>query len=183
MVENGTQTESVSTVGHSNRDREEFLRLVVNNNIRRIVDVRTYPNSRRYPHFSQGNLRQSLSDVGIQYVHVPELGGLRTAREASHNSALSGGFQAVADHLNTDEGQEALEELESSIREPDSSGTLALLCAERDPDSCHRSLIADHLISRGFSVRHLIDDDEVRDHDLHPHARRKDGRVQYPGLV
>ena len=173
----------VMTVGHSNRELEEFIELLNRHQVRMLADIRTYPNSRRYPHFSLGNLETSMDDAGIDYQHRPELGGMRSASEASENSALSGGFQAVADHLNSPEGQDALDGLEECIRNQDGDDSTGLMCAEWDPGSCHRSLIADHLLVRGIRVVHRIHPNEVREHELHPHARRKDGRVMYPGLV
>ena len=72
---------TVSTVGHSTHPIEEFISILQAHGIRRLVDVRTIPKSRRNPQFSQENLPASLHAAGIEYFHLPGLGGLRHARK------------------------------------------------------------------------------------------------------
>lgn len=170
------------TLGHSNRDLEEYLDLLESFSIDRIVDVRSHPHSRRFPHFSEGNLKDSLREEDVDYEHWEKLGGRRSPKNDSSNTALDPGFQAVADHLVAEDGQQVLDQLEDSVRSRDGSST-ALMCAEKDPQRCHRKLIADHLTARGLSVHHAVDPNEDREHDLHSNARVKGETVTYPGLV
>lgn len=174
---------SVVTVGHSNRDLETFLELLGAHGVRILIDVRSYPNSRRFPHFSEGNLTESLGEVNVEYEHWPRLGGFRGEREGSENTALSSGFQAVADHLNSEEGQAALDDLTGMLQKRGENGVVALMCAEKDPGRCHRRLISDHLVARDRSVTHVIDEGETRNHELHQHAQTRNRKVYYPGLL
>lgn len=179
----GRSTERVvRTIGHSNRKLDEFLGIMRSTGVETVVDLRTHPNSRRFPHFSEGNLEQALLKDGIDYRHYPELGGYRDPLDDSPNTALPPGFQAVADHLNTNRGQQALNRLEDLVRKPEGTD-VALLCAEKDFTDCHRKLIADHLTVRGLSILHVIDEETTISHELHEHARPEGKRVTYPGLV
>ncbi|MFB6345777.1 MAG: DUF488 family protein [bacterium] len=183
-VPSGDQsTAEFLTIGHSNRSNDEFLRILKENRVSLLLDVRTYPNSRRFPHFSEGNLRKNLTDIGIEYRHCKHLGGRRDPADQTQNSALEEGFRAVADHLNTDVGQRVLGQLETLASDRSERELITLMCAERDYRRCHRKLISDHLLVRDFDVVHLIDESRSEPHELHPYAREKNGKVTYSGLV
>src|SRR5689334_2724993 len=130
------------TVGHSTRSGDEFIEILRAQAIEVLVDVRTYPGSRRYPQFNRAALAESLAAVGIRYLHEPRLGGRRRARPDSHNTAWRNEqFRGYADHMETDEfknGVRALLELAANAR-------VAVMCAEAVWWRCHRSLIADYL--------------------------------------
>jgi uncharacterized protein (DUF488 family) len=175
------ETASVVTVGHSNRDRKSLVELLTGHEVTRLIDVRRYPNSRRNPQFNQGNLEDTLPEVDITYEHWPEIGGYRDAKNNSPNTALEDGFRGVADYLNTETGQETLDQLENRILETE--GFLTLMCAEKDPVRCHRKLISDHLTVRDHEILHLLSQDESKPHELHPNARLKTDSVTYPGLI
>src|SRR5581483_1684253 len=76
---------TIWTIGHSTRPFDEFLQLLTTNDIEALADVRRYPNSRRYPHFNQAALAESLPEHGIEYISFPELGGRRRPRPDSQN--------------------------------------------------------------------------------------------------
>jgi hypothetical protein len=65
------------TIGHSTRSAEEFGGILSANNIQVLVDVRSFPGSRRYPQFNRDALSESLAKIGITYKHEPRLGGRR----------------------------------------------------------------------------------------------------------
>jgi len=65
------------TVGHSNHPLERFVGILKAHGIRRILDVRRFPVSRKWPHFDAESLAASLAAEGIEYVGMPELGGRR----------------------------------------------------------------------------------------------------------
>ena len=89
------------TIGHSTRSLDEFIALLRENDVERLADIRRYPGSRRYPHFSREALASSLP---IEYVHMPELGGRRKPDPHSRNLAWRNDqFRAYADHMATDE--------------------------------------------------------------------------------
>ena len=95
---NASPTE-IWTIGHSTRSIGEFISLLQENNINAIVDVRQFPGSRRYPQFSQANLSASLAEEGIEYFHLPELGGRRKVRPDSPNTRWrNAAFRGYASH-------------------------------------------------------------------------------------
>src|SRR5699024_10046780 len=99
---------TIFTIGHSTHPIEEFLAILKAHGIRRLVDVRTIPKSRRNPRFGSDALAQSLRGAGITYRHVPALGGLRHRRKDSPNGAWrNASFQGYADYMITDEFNEA----------------------------------------------------------------------------
>lgn len=166
------------TVGHSTRTAEQLVELLREAGVRLLVDVRRYPGSRRHPQFSRDALATTLAESGIAYRHEPRLGGRRTARPGSPNTAWrSESFRAYADHIVSDEFQDAL----ASIQRDAADRTVALMCAEAVPWRCHRQLIADVLVSRDVAVEHLIGPGQRRAHELNPAARVDAvGRVSYP---
>jgi len=165
----------IFTIGHSTRDLDAFVALLRENGIERLADIRRYPGSRRYPHFSRDSLAQTLPQVGIEYIHVPELGGRRKPRQDSPNMAWRNEqFRAYADHMATDEFRNAVDELLASDR------VTAVMCAEAVPWRCHRNLLADDLLRRGIEVVHILGAGETKRHALTPHARVVDGTVIYP---
>lgn len=168
----------IYTIGHSTRTLEEFERLLAARGIVAVVDVRRYPVSRRYPHFAGDALAAALGAVGIEYRHEPDLGGRRTARADSLNTAWrSPGFRGYADHMETPPFQQALTRLIAHA----AAGLTAVVCAEAVPWRCHRQLIADALVARGIEVRHIIGPGAAGLHRLSPHAQvLPEGRLRYP---
>lgn len=146
--------------------------------VERLVDVRRYPSSRRHPHFGAEPLAAALGDAAIAYRHAPALGGRRSGSRDSPNTAWrSSGFRAYADHMASAEFREGLERLEAEARRKPT----AMLCAEAVPWRCHRWLIADALVARGWEVVHLLAPGQARVHALNEHARpREDGTLIYP---
>ena len=129
------------------------------------------------PHFAKAALERSLLASGIAYRHMPELGGLRKPKPDSTNTAWRNvSFRGYADYMQTDEFSHALEELvELAARQ-----RVAIMCAEAVPWRCHRSLIADALVSRCVEVRHITGTGEPARHQLTSFAMVEDGRVTYP---
>src|SRR5947208_8981601 len=102
----------IYTIGHSTRTLEELVALLREHGIRRLADIRRFPGSRRYPHFSRDALAVSLPERGIEYVHMPELGGRRKASADSPNTALRNEqFRAYADHMASEEFRHAVDAL------------------------------------------------------------------------
>ena len=141
-----------------------------------LVDVRAFPTSARYPHFSRPNLERTIIDIGGRYTHLPSLGGRRRGRRDSHNTQWkNASFRAYADYMETREFGEALEDLLNLARlEP-----TAIMCAEAVPWRCHRSLISDAVVAQRISVYHILDD-ATQQHKLTSFGRVDDsGRVRY----
>src|SRR5262245_53222802 len=100
------------TVGHSTRSAEEFRKILEAHGIEVLVDVRMFPGSRRYPQFNKAALAESLASLGVEYKHAPALGGRRTPRKDSHNTAWrNASFRAYADYMETREFREGVKEL------------------------------------------------------------------------
>ncbi len=169
----------VHTVGHSTRELADFLSLLRAHGIRRLVDVRRYPGSRRHPHFAREALAEALRAEGIDYRHEPDLGGRRTERPGSpHTAWRSPSFRAYADHMDTPAFAAALARLMALGPE----APTAILCAEAVPWRCHRQMIADALVARGVEVRHILGSGPAKAHALNPSAAvRPDGRLVYAG--
>src|SRR5436305_9935878 len=105
-----SMTERIFTIGHSTRDLADFIALLRENGVQRLADIRRYPGSRRYPHFSSESLQLSLPAEGIEYIHMPELGGRRKPLPDSRNTAWRNEqFRAYADHMATAEFRDAID--------------------------------------------------------------------------
>lgn len=171
----------IFTVGHSTRTTQEFLNLLRAHGVRELVDVRTIPRSRRNPQFNRVALSRSLRRVGIGYRHMAQLGGLRHAKRDSINTGWRNkSFRGYADYMQTREFQAGLGKLIALAKQKQ---RFALMCAEAVPWRCHRSLIADALLARGFPVEELQSATRTCPHALTPWARVDGVRVTYPGNV
>ena len=168
---------TVWTVGHSTRTFEDLVALLRAHAIAAVVDVRTVPRSRRHPHFWKEALAERLPAAGVAYIHMPGLGGLRKPRRDSPNTGWRNeGFRGYADYMQTDDFDRYLEPL----MEQAGSTRLTLMCAEAVPWRCHRSLLADALVVRGFEVLHITSPATPSQHVLTPWAHRDGTRLTYP---
>jgi uncharacterized protein (DUF488 family) len=184
------------TIGHSTRSLEEFLHLLHAHHVVQLADIRTVPRSRRHPHFSTDALSAALPAAGIAYRHMPGLGGLRKPRRDSTNAGWRhAGFRGYADYMATPEFERALDDLidwsSSACSEEEAKGAqqgdqgadTVIMCAEAVWWRCHRQLVADALVARGVTVRHIMSATAVPVHSLTDFARVANGRVTYPGLI
>jgi len=169
---------TVHTVGHSTRAIETFVSLLETHAIQLIVDVRRWPASRRYPHFNREALASSLNSNGVDYLWRGDLGGFRKPSSESPNTAWRvGAFRAYADFMLTEEFEQIIRAVENTA----TTKRIALMCAEAVPWRCHRQLLADTFLVRGWSVRHIMDDG-CHAHSLPAFATVKEGaRIYYSG--
>ena len=170
----------VFTIGHSSRSFEAFAQLLQEHRIERLVDVRSYPTSKRLPHFSQYKLISALQGMNIRYYHLKALGGYRKSdlKDSPNQGWESPGFRAYADHMLTDEFQQALDAMIAIA----SKAKTSIMCAEAVPQRCHRQLISDALVGlREISVVHILTEG-LNGHLLTQFARIEGGRVVYPKL-
>jgi uncharacterized protein (DUF488 family) len=159
-------------VGHSTRPIAEFTNFLRAHEIRLLVDVRTIPRSRHNPQFNTETLAESLKKTGLA-----ALGGLRKARKDSINDGWrNASFRGYADYMQTDEFLNALEALMAECR----LQATAIMCAEAVPWRCHRSLIADALVSRGWEVRHIMSPEKATPHVLTSFAHFEKNTLTYP---
>ena len=168
------------TVGHSTRGGEEFVEILLAHEIKVLLDVRTFPSSRRYPQFNRASLASALALQEILYQHEPRLGGRRTPRPDSHNTAWRNAqFRGYADHMETEEFKNGVREL----LELSASARVAVMCAEAVWWKCHRSLIADYFKAEGHEVVHIVDAKKTKEHPFTTAARIVDGKLSYRGLL
>jgi uncharacterized protein (DUF488 family) len=167
---------TIWTVGHSNKSLEDFLLLLNSQNIRVLADVRRFPASRRHPHFSGEQLAATLAKEGIEYVHLPELGGRRPARPDSPNTAWRNeAFRGYADYMMTEPFQGGVERLIALAADQ----RTAMMCAEALWWQCHRRLIADYLKAAGHQVIHILGPGKTQEHPFTSAARVSDGKLSY----
>lgn len=171
----------IYTIGHSNRTIQTFTTMLTSRKVQVLVDVRAYPQSQRHPQFSQDTLRQHIEDAGITYHWAgKQLGGMRKSTQNSRHIAISdSAMRAYADYMDTDEFKKAARQLVNLAMR----NSTAIMCAERLPQQCHRSYIADHLLLQGIEVIHLIDLDIVEEHMLNPLVRRETQELIYDRLT
>jgi uncharacterized protein (DUF488 family) len=129
-----------------------------------LVDVRSYPGSRRHPHFGRDRMAQWLPGAGVAYSWEPRLGGRRRPVPGSPHVALAHeAFRAYADHMETPEFAAGLGELLALAG--GGTGAVAIMCAESLWWRCHRRLLADALVLLGgVEVGHLMHDGKVQAH-------------------
>ncbi len=165
------------TIGHSNRRLNEFCGILESAQIQTLVDVRETPASSRFPHFDGEALRQALAGRRIVYHWAGrQLGGRRKPMPGSVHTALADNWlRAYADHMDSATFQKGAAQLIQLAR----TSRTCILCAERRPQDCHRQLIADYLILQNIQVIHLLDNDETKEHHLHPCARRESASLIY----
>jgi len=178
--ENGDPIPEVWTVGHSTRSVVEFSDILLAHKLDVLVDVRSFPGSRRYPQFNKAVLAESLDKIGITYRHLPSLGGRRKPKADSRNSAWkNASFRAYADHMESNEFKQGISELVELA----GRNRTAVMCAEAVWWRCHRSLIADYLKVLGSSVWHILDATHIQLHPYTAVARIVDGELSYEGLL
>jgi uncharacterized protein (DUF488 family) len=167
------------TIGHSTRSLEELIEALKAHDIGTLVDIRSFPMSRRLPHFNREALEESLPAIGIRYIWMKELGGRRKKiRDDSPNVALrSQSFRNYADYMLTPEFQRAIGELISLAEH----SRTAYMCAERLYFRCHRMLVSDWLVAHGHEVWHIDGTGPLKRHELLSEARWVDGQVIYRG--
>jgi uncharacterized protein (DUF488 family) len=167
----------ILTLGHSTHSLERFIQLLERHEVRCLADVRMVPRSRRMPHFAADSLDTELGRRGIRYLPMRELGGRRRPVPESPNDGWRvEGFRGYADYMATPEFDRALAALAQEALET----RAAIMCAEGLWWRCHRRLISDALVVRGWRVGHVAPDGSVEDHELTPFAVVNGDRLTYP---
>ena len=167
----------ILTIGHSTHERKAFLALLERHRIGALADVRRYPRSRRVRWADEAVLASALPPAGVDYRHLPELGGRRRPLPGSPNGGWRvGQFQGYADHMASAEFAAGLERLLALAAER----RTAVMCAEAQWWRCHRRLLSDVLLVRGLQVLHIDGRGYTERHVLTEFAVVEDGRVTYP---
>jgi uncharacterized protein (DUF488 family) len=170
------------TIGHSTRSLDELAGLLVPNDVRLLVDVRTVPRSRTNPQYNADTLPAALSARGIGYEHIAALGGLRARRKDIARDVNgyweNASFHNYADYAMGDEFRAGLARLVALGRER----RCAIMCAESVWWRCHRRIITDYLLASGEEVFHIVSSDVPEPARMTAEARPgPEGALVYPG--
>ena len=147
----------VFTVGHSTHSLEHFMGLLKQHDVAAIADVRSKPYSRMNPQFNRDDLKKTLGERGISYVFLgKELGARSEDKACYHAGKVQYGLLARTELFSR--GLERVQEGARKYR-------IALMCAEKDPLECHRTiLVARHLSALGLEVQHIHGDGRLESH-------------------
>lgn len=148
---------SIFTIGHSNHPITHFLELLKKNEITAVADVRSQPYSRYNPQFNRESFEIYLKSNGISYVFLgTELG----ARSKDPSCYIEGKVQY--DKLaQTDLFQEGIQR----VIKGSETHRIALLCSEKDPLMCHRTiLVGKKLVELGVNLKHILSDGKAEEH-------------------
>ena len=150
-------SDTILTVGHSNHDLEFFVGLLDTHRVTALADVRSTPYSRFNPQFNREQLAETLKGSGIKYVYLGrELGG-----RSDNRSCYVHGHIRYDRLANTSRFRDGLERVLSGARDY----RIALMCAEKEPLDCHRTLLVGHELDRlGVDVAHILPDKRLESH-------------------
>ena len=167
----------IFTIGHSTHPIEDFLALLSQHEIKLLSDVRSYPSSRRWPHFNQEELKRAVECAAIEYRWFKSLGGRRHSKnvESPHTAWQIPAFRSYADYADSNDFRQGLDEL-IALAERDRT---AYMCSEGLWWRCHRRIISDHLVVRGWTVMHIMPTGKLTEHSLPDFARVEKGRLIY----
>lgn len=168
------------TIGHSTHTTREFIRILKAHDIELLADIRHYPGSRYCPQFGKARLKRNLERNGIDFVHLVSLGGRRRPDKESKKNLgwRSPQFRGYADYMQTEEFEAAIEELMKLAEKKNA----VIMCSEAVPWRCHRSMVADVFIARGWKVIDLFTEKIARVHAITKFAKTRKGRVTYPEI-
>lgn len=173
---NRTTENIIYTIGHSTHNFVELLSMLQSFDVKVLADIRSFPGSRKYPHFNMENLSVSLPQHGIEYIHLKDLGGRRKVLPDSKNTRWrNDAFRGYADYMETEVFAQAITALEAVAVKY----VTAYMCAEAVWWRCHRSLVSDYLKAEGWKVMHIMAPGKAEEHPYTSPARIVDGRVFY----
>lgn len=164
------------TIGHSTHSLDEFLDWIKAHKIEVLVDIRRHPGSRKYPHFNQEALADSLPKSDIFYHHFEHLGGRRKTKPDSVNQVWRHpSFRGYADYMETSEFKTTIEDLKAIS----TKNRTVIMCSEAVWWSCHRSMISDFLKAEGWEVLHIMSPSTTTEHPYTKPAKIEDGKLFY----
>jgi uncharacterized protein (DUF488 family) len=177
---NKTMTNTTYTIGHSTHSLVDFLGMLHSFNIKILADIRSMPGSRKFPQFDQDNLKIALEENGIEYIHFSSLGGRRKPKKDTKNILWNNpSFRGYADYMETKEFKNAIEKLEDIA----SKKNTVIMCSEAVWWRCHRSMVADYLKIKKWTVLHIIRFEKAQEHQYTSPARIVDGCLSYTAFI
>lgn len=164
------------TIGHSTHPFDEFVNMLQSFQIEMVVDIRSFPGSRKFPQFNKETLVDSLPQNGIAYFHLLALGGRRKVLSDSINTNWRHpAFRGYADYMQTPEFIEGIKELEVLGKQK----RVTYMCSEAVWWRCHRSMISDYLKFNEWKVMHIMAIDKATEHPYTSPANIKEGELTY----
>ena len=162
---------TIYTIGHSTRTLDELVAALQGHGIETLMDIRSFPMSRRLPHFNRESLETELPRCGIAYVWSKELGGRRKKmRDDSPNTGLRNeSFRNYADYAATDAFRVGF----TRLRDLAGSQRCAIMCSEAVWWRCHRRIISDYLIAQGIPVMHIMGPGKIDPATVTPNANQE----------
>ena len=154
------------TLGHSTHTQEEFIEILKAYDIELLVDIRSYPGSRHVPQFNKENMEIWVPKAGVKYLHLKELGGRRKGDKDIDESLIDGwthvAFRNYAGYSLGQEYEEGIEYLISLAKKE----KICYMCSESLPWRCHRLIVSNTLVVRGFEVLHIMSKTKTILHEL-----------------
>jgi uncharacterized protein (DUF488 family) len=168
----------VLTIGHSTREFDDVLGMLQKNGVTELVDVRSFPSSRKFPQWNQAAIIEALP-ASIPYRWIGDLGGRRHTPAGAPSP--NGGwrvkaFRDYADYMATEPFGHGLDELMALAGER----VPAIMCSEAVPWRCHRRLITDALLVRGVEVLDIMSASSTRPAELTEFAMVDGSSITYP---
>jgi uncharacterized protein (DUF488 family) len=170
------QNKEIWTIGHSTHTLDVFITMLKSFRIEVLIDIRSFPGSRKFPHFNKETLEITLPQNNLEYIHIENLGGRRKVNPNSKNiSWRHPAFRGYADFMETEVFKEGIKELEQTA----SKRRTAYMCSEAVWWRCHRSMVSDYLKVRGWKVIHIMSVGKAKEHPYTQPARVIDGELSY----
>jgi uncharacterized protein (DUF488 family) len=170
------QKNIIWTIGHSTHSIEEFIAMLKSFQIEQLADIRSFPGSRRFPHFNKETLDISLAESHIKYIHLRELGGRRKVRPDSNNIGWRlASFRGYADYMESEPFKNGILELENIAYK----ARTAYMCSEALWWRCHRSLVSDYLKVHEWTVMHIMNTGKAQEHSYTSPAEIINGELFY----
>ncbi len=172
-------TSIIYTIGHSTRSIEEFVQILNFYSIQMLVDIRSFPSSRKVPQYNKDNLASVLLSNNIRYSYLNNLGGRRKVHKDSLNTRWhNASFRGYADYMETAEFETGIHALQSIAQKY----TTAFMCAEAVWWRCHRSMVSDYLKAKGWTVLHILAAGKIEEHPYTAPARIVGDTVYYSDI-
>ncbi len=156
----------IYTIGHSTHSQEEFIEMLESYGIELLVDIRSYPGSRYVPQFNKENMERWIPVAGMEYLHLEELGGRRKNNKEIDEKLIDGwdqlAFRNYAGYSLSEEYEQGIKKLMKLTE----NHVVCYMCSESVPWRCHRLIVSNTMVSKGFEVIHIMSKTTTIAHEL-----------------
>jgi len=148
----------IYTIGHSNHAIDKFIALLKNYEIRVVIDVRSSPYSSYCPQFNQDTLASALKNSDIDYLYLGDELGARPDDACCYENGRISFLKIIKSDSFNNGIHKVLCEMQNR--------RIVLLCSEKDPINCHRTIIISHFLSRyGAHIQHILENGSIEEHN------------------